>query len=353
MKFWQFRNELSNDNTELLVYGDIADSEYWGDVGAKEFTTDLAKITSNNITVRINSGGGSVFAGIGIYNVLKQHKAKITTRIDGLAASAASIIAMAGDEIVMPTGSMMMIHNAWMYTSGNADQLREQADTLDKIDESIVAVYKAKTGLDDKEIADLMAKDTWLTAKEALDKGFATKVEDLNISASLEGNNLVFNGVKFNYDKLPKNGLKISNEVGIIQNSNSKKEVIMTWEEVKAKFPNEVKALVDEAYASGVKAENQRLKEIDDLAITGHKNLVVAAKYGEKTVNAGVLAMEVLKAQGEANKKKLAEIKEDAEDIEQQVDVKEEEGQEPKNDDEAILNKFSGLFASAATALKR
>lgn len=352
MKFWEIKNQIESDSTELLVYGEIADNSWWGEVGAKEFVADLARITTNNITARINSIGGNVFAGMAIYNSLKQHKATVTTYIDGLAASAASIIAMAGDKIVMPTGSMMMIHNAWTYTAGNADELREQADTLDKIDESIVAVYKAKTGLEDKQIKDMMSKDTWLTASEAKNLGFATDIEDLNISASLDGNNLIMNGVKFNYDKLPKNGLKISASA-VIQNSNLKKEVSMTWEEVQAKFSNELKTLEDTAYANGVKAENQRLKDIDDLEISGHKNLVVAAKYGESTVNAGVLAMNVLKAQKEAGAKILNNIKADAEEITSVVDSKDEDGQEPKNDDEATLNKFSGLFASAAQKLKR
>lgn len=126
----------------------------------------------------------------------------------------------------------------------------------------------------------------------------------------------------------------------------------MKFEDVKAQFANELKALTDEAYANGVKAENQRLKEIDDLEVSGHKNLVVAAKYGETTVNAGILAMNVLKADKEAKANILANIQEDAEEIKPVVDNS-KEGQEPKNNDEAKLNEYNALFAKAATSIKR
>ena len=126
----------------------------------------------------------------------------------------------------------------------------------------------------------------------------------------------------------------------------------MKFEDVKAQFANELKALTDEAYANGVKAENQRLKEIDDLEVSGHKNLVITAKYGETTVNAGILAMNVLKADKEAKANLMKDIKADAEEITPVVDNS-KEGQEPKNNDEAKLNEYNALFAKAATSIKR
>lgn len=352
-KFWNIKASLDNQSTELFVYGDIADSAYWDEVGAKEFVADLSKVTSNDITVRINSGGGSVFAGFAMYNSLKQHKANITVRVDGLAGSAASIIAMAGDKIIMPLGSMMFIHNAWTYTAGNANELNEQAEMLKKIDTSMMEIYKAKTGLDEKAIKDLMDKDSWLTASEAKELGFATDIEDIQIAASLEGKNLVFGSIKFDYDKLPKNGLKIDIGASVVEaNTNQKKEIKMTFDELKAKFSNEIKALEDAAYLSGVKAENQRLKEIDDLEVSGHKDLVVSAKYGEKTVNAGILAMNVLKAEREAKANLMKDIKADADEIQQTVDTS-NEGQEPTDKKEAELVEAKSLFASVAAKIKR
>ena len=352
-KFWNIKASLDNQSTELFVYGDIADSVYWDEVGAKEFVADLSKVTSNDITVRINSGGGSVFAGFAMYNSLKQHKASVTVRVDGLAGSAASIVAMAGDKIIMPLGSMMFIHNSWTVTAGNSGELKEHAEMLSKIDTTMLEVYKAKTGLDEATIKDLMDKDSWLTANEAKNLGFATDIEDVNVAASLDGKNLVLGSVKFDYDKLPKNGLKIDIGASVVEaNTNQKKEIQMKFEDVKAQFANELKALTDEAYANGVKAENQRLKEIDDLEVSGHKNLVVAAKYGETTVNAGILAMNVLKADKQAKANILANIQDDANEI-QPVNKTDEEGQEPKNNDEAKLNEYNALFAKAATSIKR
>ena len=131
----------------------------------------------------------------------------------------------------------------------------------------------------------------------------------------------------------------------------------MKFEDVKAQFANELKALTDEAYANGVKAENQRLKEIDDLEVSGHKNLVVAAKYGETTVNAGILAMNVLKADKEAKANLMKDIKADAEEITPVVDNS-KEGQEPTKEDEvaeakAKISTLADIAASAANKLKR
>ena len=119
--------------------------------------------------------------------MLARHKAHKTVYIDGLAASIASLIAMAGDEIVMPRNSMLMIHNAWAMTAGNATELRKMADELDKVDSVLRSTYVAKTGLDEAEITDMMANETWFTANDAIDKGFATTLEEsVKIAASLD-----------------------------------------------------------------------------------------------------------------------------------------------------------------------
>lgn len=132
----------------------------------------------------------------------------------------------------------------------------------------------------------------------------------------------------------------------------------MKFEDVKAQFANELKALTDEAYANGVKAENQRLKEIDDLEVSGHKNLVVAAKYGETTVNAGILAMNVLKADKQAKANILANIQDDANEIQPTVNKTDVEAQEPTKEDEAAeakakISTLADIAASAANKLKR
>lgn len=197
-KFWAFRNSAEDGVGELSIYGDIADFSWWGDeVAPKQFREDLDALGDISVLkVFINSGGGDVFAGQAILSMLKRHKAKVEVYIDGLAASAASVIAMAGDVVRMPRNAMMMIHNAWvMWVSGNAEELRKLADTLDKINESIIAAYRDKTGLPDDEIKALMDAETWFTAEEALEKGFIDEVEEAQyVAASIRGKDLFING---------------------------------------------------------------------------------------------------------------------------------------------------------------
>lgn len=167
----------------LLIFDEIG---FWG-VQAKDFVSDLGKVKSKTINVEINSPGGDVFAGLAIYNALKSSGKEIVVKVMGVAASAASLIAMAGDKIVMPKNSFMMIHNPWSFAMGNADELRETADTLDKIGASLKATYASKTGMDESELDALLAKDTWLTADEALEMGFATEVvEDIKANAKFD-----------------------------------------------------------------------------------------------------------------------------------------------------------------------
>lgn len=158
----------------LSIYDEIG---FWG-VQAKDFRTSLAGVQSSVINVEINSPGGDVFAGVAIYNMLKNSGKEIVVKVMGVAASAASLIAMAGDKIQMPKNTMMMIHNPWSIAMGNADELREHADTLDKIGNSLLGTYMAKTGMAEDEMKAILAKDTWLTADEALAMGFATEVTD-------------------------------------------------------------------------------------------------------------------------------------------------------------------------------
>lgn len=169
-----FKNLDSAEAATLSIYDEIG---FWG-VQAKDFISDLGNVQAKTINVEINSPGGDVFAGLAIYNALKGAGKEIVVKVMGVAASAASLIAMAGDKIVMPKNTFLMVHNPWSIAMGNADQLRETADTLDKIGDSLLQTYAAKTGLGEEELTEMLAKDTWLTADEALAKGFATEVID-------------------------------------------------------------------------------------------------------------------------------------------------------------------------------
>lgn len=178
-KFWKFENKVSSEgSSNLYLDGDIANETWWGDeVTPEAFRTELRQM-KGDLTVHINSPGGDVFAGVTIYNALKDyHKGKVTVKVDGLAASIASVVAMAGDEIIMSPGSMMMIHNPWSIGAGSSDELRKAADTLDRIKESILPIYTDRTGLSEDEIQDLMDAETWMSAEKAVELGFADVVQ--------------------------------------------------------------------------------------------------------------------------------------------------------------------------------
>jgi len=168
---FEVRNAAA-DAAEILIYDEIG---YWG-VDAKSFATALAGIEAKNITVRINSPGGDVFAGLAIYNALKAHPAAIHTVVDGLAASAASFIALAGDTVSSHEASMWMLHKAWALVIGNADDAREFAATLDKVDGQLAGIYAGKTDKEKDAILADMSGDFWLTAEEAAAYGLVDTV---------------------------------------------------------------------------------------------------------------------------------------------------------------------------------
>ncbi|EER75664.1 head maturation protease, ClpP-related [Weissella paramesenteroides] len=164
-----------NEVAEIHIDGEIVSEKLWdSDVSATDFRDSLKELGPvKTINMSINSPGGSVFDGIAIYNMLKKNPATVNVTVEGLAASIASVIAMAGDTLTMDTGSMLMIHNPFTMAVGNASELREMADTLDQIRESSVNIYHEKTGIDKEAIKSVMDNETWLTADEAITAGWA------------------------------------------------------------------------------------------------------------------------------------------------------------------------------------
>lgn len=160
---------------EIFIYDDIGDS--WDGTTAKGFAKELKGLGAvKELRVYINSAGGSVFDGVAIFNQLTRHKARKVVQVDGLAASIASVIAMAGDEIAIAANGMMMIHDPWAFALGTAAEMRKMADSLDKVGETILGTYARRTGGDEAEIKAMMADETWLTAEEALELGFADTI---------------------------------------------------------------------------------------------------------------------------------------------------------------------------------
>ena len=168
--------------TEIHLYDEIGG---YG-VGAKQFIADLKRNSGNRIHLRINSVGGSVTEGLAIANAIKRHKGGVTAHIDGLAASMATVIAVSADETAMSDNAIFMIHEPWSVGQGTADDLRAEAEVLDKMKKSLVRAYTKKTGLDDEEVEEMMKAETWMNAEEALSSGFVDYIEDgLEAAASV------------------------------------------------------------------------------------------------------------------------------------------------------------------------
>lgn len=167
------------DAVDVLIYDEIS----WYGVTAEDFVKDLQGISAKTINLRINSPGGSVFDGTAIYNALRAHPAKVVAHIDGVAASIASVIALAGDEVRMAANAFFMIHNPWGVTVGDAAEMRKMADVLDKIGGTLAATYSAKCGKPKDEVQALLDAETWMTAEEAKAFGFVDVVEDSDADA--------------------------------------------------------------------------------------------------------------------------------------------------------------------------
>jgi ATP-dependent Clp endopeptidase proteolytic subunit ClpP/HK97 family phage major capsid protein len=191
-KGYQIKN-LAGGEADIWIYEEIGET-WFGGLSAKRLKDDLEALGDITlITLHINSPGGDVFDGNAIYNLLKQHKARVVVYIDGLAASIASVVAMAGDEIHIAENALMMVHDPWTYAIGNAEELRKMADMLDKIKGTIITTYVKRTGLEEEEIEELMAAETWMNAEEAVEYGFADDtVESLAAAAHYDLNRFKF-----------------------------------------------------------------------------------------------------------------------------------------------------------------
>lgn len=190
-KFWEIKASGNDADTgEIYIYGDIV-SYKWddADVTAADFAKDLNALGDiKTLNIYINSYGGSVFQGQAVYSILKRHSAEKNVYVDGIAASIASLIAMAGDNIYMPENAMMMIHNPWGFAMGNAQEMRQMADSLDKIRKAMIPAYLNKTGekLTEDKLVELLDAESWLTAQECYDYGLCDKLlEEKKIAASV------------------------------------------------------------------------------------------------------------------------------------------------------------------------
>ena len=320
MKQWYSVNMAAPKAAEIFIYDHIG-KDWWGDgsaVEAKKFIKDVKALGDlDNITLRINSPGGAVFEGNAIYNFLQGLSATITVHIDGLAASMASVIAMVGDEVIMPANAMLMIHNPLSIVVGNAEEMRKRAEMLDKLKEGAITAYEGKSAMERSEIAKLMDEETWMTADEAVTWGFADKVaESSNIAANFDLST---------FKNVPTQAIKVFNSVETSVNAETlllpepEEPRHMDKETLMKQHPELVKDIKQEGHnegfsagkAEGIKTESERIKAIEELPIKGHETLVETMKFDGKTA-APDIAMAILKAEKVAREVVQTEMAQDA-----------------------------------------
>ncbi len=329
-KFWNFVSNKDDNTAELVLYGEISEYSWWGDeVTPQEFNADLKAIgTVNELIVRINSGGGDVFAAMAIYTRLKEHSAKITVKIDGWCASAATIIAMAGDVIEISLGGVFMIHDplAGMFGYYNTEELTKLQKELETVKQSIVNCYKTVTEMSEEEIKQLMTEEKWFSAEEAVEAGFCTAVmfEEVETEVANAGKVLV-NSVEIDLEHfrtVPRGLLGCKSSFNNITNAKKDKEdKTMTLEELKKNHPDLVDAIRKEAAASAgadgageaVNAERARMKAIDECTLPGFEDMANKAKY-ETPVSAEAFAMQIIAEQKKQGQAFLTNREEDVKD---------------------------------------
>lgn len=313
MKFWEVKN-TSNNEGELILYGEIRSSKPWWSDGQlitpEEFLNDIGPLKNKSkVVIRLNSRGGDVFAAQAIYTQLKTMKATKEIIIDGIAASAATIIAMAGDVVKIPKGSAFMIHNPSIevWDSFEARDLEQLKNMLDSVKNCIIETYCTKTSLSKEELAEMMDNAVWLTGTQAVEKGFCDEILEVNnpVNKILNGRMLMVNNVVHDlsgFKNMPvfepvaiNNTLLEESNPGIpTEAKNKEKEVgIMNAEELRKQYPDLVNQIENEAREKGASGERERIQNIEKIAANISDELVQKAKF-EEPMNAEKLAFMAL-----------------------------------------------------------
>ncbi len=170
------RAAKKKDEYAIDIYDQIGENWYGTGITATSISAALKAADGGDVVVNINSPGGDFFEGLAIHSLLKEYEGNVTVKVLGMAASAASVIALAGGEIFIAEHAFFMIHNAWLIAMGNKDDLRDVSDMLEQFDESMVALYASKTGIAENDVRDMMDTETWINGKDAVEKGFADNI---------------------------------------------------------------------------------------------------------------------------------------------------------------------------------
>ena len=330
-KFWDFIPGTATKPPELLLYGTISSQQSWWEdrVTPAQFNRELAALGEDvpEIIVRINSPGGDVFAANAIYTRLKDHPANITVKIDGWAASAATIIAMAGDTVKIAKNGVFMIHDPAMtvWDTFKAEDFTKLAEELKVIKQSIVNTYAMKTGRTEQEISDFMSEESWWTGDAAVENGFCDELLFEESKTVVENENrIVVNSVPFditNFSTIPK---AILNSIagkgsftGSAKPENKPKREERTMEPKDIKTVDELKAAYPDLTAaienSATEKERNRIKELQAAAVGGFEDIVKEAMF-DKPVSAGEMALKILMKQKEQGGQYMADRTEDIAD---------------------------------------
>tara|TARA_R110002073_G_scaffold144222_2_gene296260 strand:+ start:1044 stop:2057 length:1014 start_codon:yes stop_codon:yes gene_type:complete len=294
-KWYEINN--STEVTDIYLFSDIGT---FG-VSAQSFVEEIKEYENKELAIHINSLGGEVFEGMAIYSIIQRRKAKTTVYIEGIAASIASVIALAADEVIMSENSLLMIHNAWGGSSGDAKEMRKQADVLDKISNEIAEIYVKKTRLSYNEIEMMMSEETWLTAEEAVALGFVDSIsEPIKVAA------------KYDVSKFKNITLE---KVEKTLNINKKKEIKMT-EELKSWFNSKIEDIIaktksDDETAQSIEsvdvnitlADNEEIKNklsTFETAVTELNNSITDLEGEKETLTEEVGRLTALLAKAEA-----------------------------------------------------
>lgn len=287
----------SESDAEILLYDVIGGyDENWEYQGAKNLIEKIKALGNvKNITLCINSIGGDVFEAQAMYSYLKSHPANVTVRVDGLAASAASLVAMAGSKVIMPENALMMIHNPAGAVMGEAEDMRDVADILDKVRDTIAAAYVNKTGMERDKVISMMNDETWMTAQEAHALGFCDEVDGaVEIAAMANKGGGVF-------CRSALGAARLSPSIMASLPDNFKKTIHPMEDEKEMKIENvadlekECPGLVAEIRNAATLAERERLKALDALAMPGGEAIIAKAKY-EEPQDARDIALDLLHA---------------------------------------------------------
>ena len=340
-KFWNVVTKDDADSAEITLYGDVLDSvprDWWTNeviegqyITPEGFMDDLAAVRGKSeVVIKLNSCGGDVYTGIAIHNALKGLSGHKTVIVEGLAASAASVIACAGDEVQVYPGSIIMIHGVstmfvdWMTLA----DLKKAVKSVDSVERALAAIYSAKTGIEEDTLRSMMSNELWMTGAQAVEKGFAdTLLGDNGLTASVSADKhmLLVAGVRHDVRAFR----NIPGDIPVIKetdaepvtagNKNQSQEVIqMTEQELRVQHPELVaqieSAAMERARTEAAAAERKRIQDIESVeAQIADKSLIDAAKYGEKPCDAAQLALMAMRRNAQLGQTFLNGLEKDAE----------------------------------------